>query len=84
MQVTRVEKEIDESENFFRDIGYELQLKNEISHIFLTSSDDKLYGEVLLVLLKALQSKFGTFGYFDEQENLVQPSLTRDIWDQCE
>lgn len=82
--MNRAEKEIDESEKIFRDIEYELKLKNEISHIFLTSSDDKLYGEVLSVLLKALQSKFGTFGYFDEQENLVQPSLTREIWDQCE
>ena len=31
-----------------------------------------------------MQSRFGYFGYIDEAGNLVCPSMTRDIWDQCQ
>ena len=62
----------------------ELILRNEISDIFLTVPDDEMYGEVLQVLLKAMESKYGIFGYIDEQDTLVIPSMTRDIWEECQ
>ncbi len=61
----------------------EMSIMNRISNIFLTNPDDKMYGEVLPVVLEAMQSKYGVFGYIDGHGTLVCPSMTKDIWDQC-
>jgi len=57
--------------------------RNRITEIFLTTTGDEIYSEVLKVLLDSLQSKYGVFGYIDENGALVVPSMTRHIWDQC-
>ena len=62
----------------------ELALRNRIGDIFLIMSDEDMYPEVLTVLLETMQSRFGTFGYIDENGALVVPTMTRHIWDQCE
>jgi PAS domain S-box-containing protein len=62
----------------------QLRIQNQIAHIFLTKTDDKMYGEVLNILLDATQSKYGVFGYIDNKGALVCPSMTKDIWDQCQ
>jgi len=61
----------------------DLRIRNRIAEIFLSAPDDEMYGEVLQVILKAMESQHGIFGYIDEEGNWVCPSLTRDIWDQC-
>lgn len=61
----------------------ELELTNTLNKIFLTYSDDQMYAEVMTVVLGVMQSKFGFFGYIDDESNLVSSSLTRDVWDQC-
>jgi PAS domain S-box-containing protein len=61
----------------------ELNIRNQISEIFLTISDDDMYGKVLNVVLEAMKSKYGTFAYIDEDGTRVVPSMTRDIWDKC-
>jgi PAS domain S-box-containing protein len=61
-----------------------IKLNNRISNVFLTSSQNEVYAEVLHVILTALDSRFGYFGYIDEAGDLVCPSLTRDVWDQCQ
>ena len=62
----------------------ELRIRNQIAGIFLSVPDNEMYGEVLEVILKATESKYGVFGYLDEKGNLVCPSMTIDIWDQCQ
>ena len=62
----------------------ELSIRNRIDLIFLTVPDDAMYGEVLQIILEATQSKHGVFGYIDEDGSWVAPSLTRDIWEQCQ
>ncbi len=62
----------------------ELHLRNRIAEVFLTITDDRIYGEVLHILQETLASEYGFFGYIDQAGDLVCPSLTRDIWDQCE
>jgi len=57
--------------------------KNQIANIFLTVPDDEMYGEVLQVILKAMRSRYGVFGYINELGNLVIPSMTTDIWQKC-
>ena len=61
----------------------ELATRNRIAQIFLTVPDEGIYAETLSVLLEVLQSKYGYFGYIDEEDNLVCPSMTQSIWQQC-
>ena len=62
---------------------HNLKIKNQLKEIFLTISDDGMYYEVLKVVLEAMESKFGVFGYIDENGDFVVPSMTRHIWSQC-
>ena len=77
LRARRAEKELRQSQR-------ELQIRNKITSIFLTVRDDEMYGDVLEVVLEAMDSKYGMFGYIDEDGALVVPTLTRDIWDQCQ
>ncbi|KKM62066.1 hypothetical protein LCGC14_1525450, partial [marine sediment metagenome] len=60
-----------------------LALKNRISAIFLTIPDEQVYGEVLSLVLKELKSKYGVFGYIDENGDYICPSMTRNVWEEC-
>ncbi len=62
----------------------ELVTRNRITEIFLTASDEEMYHKVLKVLLEATESRYGVFGYVDEEGALVVPSMTRHIWDECD
>jgi len=70
-------------EKALRESGKELAIRNKITDNFVTFSDDSLYSEVLNVVMAAMGSDKGFFGYIDETGSLVCPSMTRDIWDQC-
>jgi len=72
------------AEEALRKSERELAIRNRISNIFLTVPDDEMYGEVLQVLLEAMESRYGVFGYIDENKDLVCPSMTRAIWEQCQ
>lgn len=61
----------------------ELNIRNKIGEIFLTIPDGKMYYEVMQVFLSAMKSEFGTFGYIDENGDLVVPTMTRHVWDEC-
>ncbi|HID30545.1 MAG TPA: PAS domain S-box protein [Desulfobacterales bacterium] len=61
----------------------ELRIRNRITEIFLTTSDEETYGEALEVVLKAMRSEYGTFAYIDDNGDRVVPSLTAGIWDEC-
>ncbi|NIP27357.1 MAG: PAS domain S-box protein [Phycisphaerae bacterium] len=71
-------------EEALRESQRQLSTRNSIAEIFLTIPDDEIYGAVLNVLLEAMESKYGIFGYIDEQEKLIIPSMTRDIWEKCQ
>ncbi len=62
----------------------ELTVRNRIADIFLTSSDTDMYGEILDVILDIMESRYGFFGYINEDGDLVAPSLTKDIMDECQ
>lgn len=61
----------------------ELYVRNKIAEIFLTTKDDKLYGDILEIVLEAMRSPYGTFAYINEDGERVVPSMTEDIWDKC-
>jgi PAS domain S-box-containing protein len=61
----------------------ELETSRRIAEIFLTADDEGMYAEVLGVILETTQSEYGVFGYINDDGDLVCPSLTRNIWDEC-
>ncbi|MBM4370791.1 MAG: PAS domain S-box protein, partial [Deltaproteobacteria bacterium] len=61
----------------------ELTIRNRIVEIFLTSDGEQAYDEVMNVFLEAMESKYGVFGYIDENGAYVVPTMTRHIWDNC-
>lgn len=61
----------------------ELTIRNKIANILLSIPDEEMYREVLQVIVEAVQSKYGLFGYIDRDGTLVCPSLSRDVWEKC-
>lgn len=61
-----------------------IQAMNQIVPIFLNVPDDEMYNEVLKILLETTKSRHGFFAYVDENGAMVAPSMTKDIWDQCQ
>lgn len=61
-----------------------LVLRKKILTIFVTIPDEDMYGEVLEVVLDTTKSKYGAFGYLDRDDNWICPSLTKNIWDECD
>ncbi len=55
-----------------------------IANIFLTVPDEAMYGEALAVVIEATESQFGAFGYIADNGDLVMPSMTRGVWDECQ
>ena len=73
-----------QSQEALRASEEKLQIRSRIANIFFTISDDNMYGKVLEVVLDVMKSKYGVFGFIEEHGALVCPSMTRDIWDQCQ
>jgi PAS domain S-box-containing protein len=69
-------------EELFRS-RYELSLRNQIANIFLTEEPDQVFHQVMKVILKEFRSTYGFFGYINERQELVCPSMTLEIFDQC-
>ena len=83
----RLQRELTERkqvEEVLRRSEQELTIRNRIADIFLTVPDDRMYAEVLQVVLEAMESKYGVFGFIDQTGALVVPSMTRHIWDGCQ
>ncbi len=62
----------------------ELAARNEIANIFLTVPDDEMYAAVLELLLVAMESMCGIFGYINESGDFVVPSMTSEVWSECQ
>ncbi len=62
----------------------ELRARTRIAEIFLEHKDEEMYVRVLDVVLELMESQVGVFGYVDERGDLVVPTMTRTVWDQCQ
>ena len=56
----------------------------QVAAIFLTVSDAEMFHEVLKLILDILSSPLGAFGYIDDDGAIVFPTMTREVWDQCQ
>ncbi|MEW5733488.1 MAG: PAS domain S-box protein [Thermodesulfobacteriota bacterium] len=72
-----------EAEESLRRAEAEKSILNEIAAVLLSFPDQEMYAKVLSVVLRVLESPLGVFGYIAESGDLVIPSLTREVWEQC-
>ena len=72
------------AEDALRQSEREKTILNRILGVFLTVSDEEVYGGVLSVVLDAMESRFGVFGFIADNGDLVLPSLTRGVWGECQ
>ncbi|MEW5802195.1 MAG: PAS domain S-box protein [bacterium] len=84
VELEALDAERNRTEDALRQSERELSVRNRINGIFLAIPDDEMYGEVLQVILEITESPYGFFGYINQQGDLVCPSLSKDIWDQCQ
>ncbi|MBU0910848.1 MAG: GAF domain-containing protein, partial [Proteobacteria bacterium] len=76
------EQQLENQEKLRAAMG-EVAVRNAIDQVFLMVADDEMYHQVLSIIMDAMGSKFGVFGYLDEQGNLVAPTMKGRSWDQC-
>ena len=71
------EKALKKSEN-------ELRIRDRINNVFLTCADEKIYLDILKIILEVMESEFGVFGYFKPDGSFIAPTVAREFyWDQC-
>ncbi|MBU4262532.1 MAG: GAF domain-containing protein [Proteobacteria bacterium] len=61
----------------------EVAARNDIAQVFLTVVDDGMYHRVLAIIMEAMQSRLGVFGYLDAEGNFVAPTMTEVVRDKC-
>ncbi len=64
-----------------------LDLHNRIVSVFLNHPQTDIDAAPITALdeiLRLLHSQYGFFGYINEAGDLVCPTMTREIWDQCQ
>ncbi len=59
-------------------------IQNQISNIFLSLTDEEMYSKVLEIVLQVMKSHYGVFGFIEKNGDLVIPSMTREIWEECQ
>jgi len=59
-------------------------LRDRVAEIMRTVPDDRMYADVLDLLLGVFESEFGYFGYINDAGDLVCPSMTRHIFPACQ
>ncbi len=72
----RAEEKVKESEQ-------RLAVMNRIAHVFLTVHDETAYGEVVRIVLDAVQGTFGMFGYIDQDGSWICPPSPDDVRRRC-
>ncbi|MEC7523708.1 MAG: GAF domain-containing protein [Myxococcota bacterium] len=60
------------------------RLREPLTEILLTTPEERMYADVLDLMLEAFESEFGYFGYIDSKGDLVCPSMTRRIFAACQ
>ena len=84
VHIARDITELKRTEDALRKAEREASILKRIAAVFLTTSDEETFGDVLDIVLEAMGSQFGTFAYIDENGNRVVPSMTKGIWEKCQ
>ena len=79
--MTELNREPISPDDFDLDHNLDIDLKNKLEDILLNNLNEQLFGKILHLVLNITQSLYGLFGYLDNENTLVCPALTRDVWD---
>jgi PAS domain S-box-containing protein len=72
------------AEESLRRYTSELAVRNRIDSIFLKFADgNRIFTDLLDLVLEELDSGLGYIGYIDTDGNLLCPSLTGTVWERC-
>lgn len=58
-------------------------IQGQVAAAFLRDSEEDIFNQLLQVIQRFFDCRYGLVGYIDDMGNLVAPSLTRDIWQEC-
>lgn len=59
-------------------------VRERCAEILLSTPEERMYADVLDLLLGVFESEFGYFGYINSAGDLVCPSMTRNIFPACQ
>ena len=59
-------------------------VRERLTNILLVTPEERMYADVLDLLLRVFESEFGYFGYISKEGDLVCPSMTRHIFPVCQ
>jgi anti-anti-sigma regulatory factor len=65
-------------------LDFDVAVISKLLGILTMSADDAMYSDVLDLVRAVFGSRFGFFGYIDEESALVCPSMTREVFDVCQ
>ncbi|MHA1681202.1 MAG: PAS domain S-box protein [Promethearchaeota archaeon] len=71
------ERKLEESESFLR-------FETEIDNLFLSDPGKVAYDKALDLIIEFMDCKHGLFGYINEEGDLICPTFTDGIWDECQ
>lgn len=60
------------------------QIRERCTEIMLVTPEERMYADVLDLMLGVFESEFGYFGYINTAGDLVCPSMTRQIFEACQ
>ncbi|MBW1869971.1 MAG: GAF domain-containing protein, partial [Deltaproteobacteria bacterium] len=85
-RTTELKKALSDTEHAKEELSQSkesLVVRNEIAEVFLTGSNDSMYGDILKIILKIVKSKYGFFGYINDDGDMVAPSMIGDMMELC-
>ncbi|HWU91583.1 MAG TPA: GAF domain-containing protein [Kofleriaceae bacterium] len=59
-------------------------IRERCAEIMLITPEERMYADILDLLLGVFESEFGYFGYINTSGDLVCPSMTRNIYPACQ
>ena len=61
-----------------------LELRKKIAEAFITVSGNDIFRTVLEITMEHFHSKYGFLGYIHNNGDMVIPTLSREIWTECQ
>lgn len=75
--------DLKQTEEALRDKNDELAVRAKLADLLLMSTSDEVFSEIIELLCALFNCQHGYLGYIDEDGDLICPSISDAIWDQC-
>ncbi|MEE4240580.1 MAG: PAS domain S-box protein, partial [Desulfopila sp.] len=71
------------AENELLQLNRDFQIREQTAKLFLTAPAERVFNDLLDVLLERFGAVFGYIGYINSNGDLVCPSMSREVWQKC-